>query len=111
VLGLTLVGGGLFQYSWQHGLRGLDYPVQVWEKTLRLARWSHVRPLPQETPKEVVARLRRELPEVEDLDYLEESFVRSRYGKKQLNPEEKERLTEVWHKARNNLLQRLLRWK
>jgi transglutaminase-like putative cysteine protease len=111
VLGLTLVGGGLFQYSWQHGLRGLDYPVQVWEKTLRLARWSHVRPLPQETPREVVARLRRELPEVEDLDYLGESFIRSRYGQKQLNPEEKERLTEVWHKARNNLLQRLLRWK
>jgi len=111
VLGLTLVGGGLFQYSWQHGLRGLDYPVQVWEKTLRLARWSHVRPLPQETPREVVARLRRELPEVEDLDYLGESFIRSRYGQKQLNPAEKERLTEVWHKARNNLLQRLLRWK
>lgn len=111
VLGITLVGGGIFQYSWQRGLGGLDYPVQIWEKTLRLARWSHVRPLPNETPREVVARLRRELPEVNDLDYLGESFIRSRYGQKKLNPEEKARLTAVWNKARNNLLQRLLRWK
>ena len=71
-----------------HGLRGLDYPVQVWEKTLRLAKWSKVRPLPQETPREVVERLRRELPEVEDLDYLGETFIRSRYGHKPLTPDE-----------------------
>ena len=37
VLAVALVGGGIFQYSWQHGLHGLDYPVQIWEKTLRLA--------------------------------------------------------------------------
>jgi transglutaminase-like putative cysteine protease len=111
VLALTLAGGGVFHYSWQHGLRGLDYPVQVWEKTLRLAKWSRVRPLPQETPREVMARLKRELPEVEDIDYLGESFVRSRYGNKQLDSKDKERLTTVWNKARNTLLARLLRWK
>ena len=111
ILGITIAGGGLFHYSWQHGLRGLDYPVQVWEKTLRLAKWSKVRPLPQETPREVMERLRRELPEVNDLDYLGESFIRSRYGQKQLTDEEKDRLTQVWHRTRNNLLQRLLRWK
>ena len=63
-LAFTAVGGGIFQWSWQRGLGGLDYPVQIWEKTLRLARWSKVRPLPQETPREVIARLCRELPEV-----------------------------------------------
>lgn len=110
-LGITLAGGSIFQYSWQHGLRGLEYPVQVWEKTMRLAKWARIRTLPQETPREVVSRLKRELPDVEDLDYLGETFVRSRYGQKELQPEEKERLTLVWNKARNNLLARLLRWK
>ena len=108
---VTLAGFGLFQYKWQHGLGGVAYPVQVWEKTLRLAGWARIRPLPHETPREVVERLRRELPEVDDLDYLGDTFVRARYGQKELGPEEKERLTVVWHKLRNTLLGRFLRVK
>jgi transglutaminase-like putative cysteine protease len=108
--GVTALGGGLFQYSWQRGLGGLDYPVQVWEKTMRLARWAKIRPLPQETPRDIVARLRRELPEVNDIDYLGESFLRSRYGAKALAPAEKERLATVWKDVRTTLLRRLLRW-
>jgi transglutaminase-like putative cysteine protease len=111
MLAITILAFGTFQYNWQHGLKGLPYPVQVWEKTLRLARWTNVRPLPQETPREVMMRLRQELPEVNDLGYLEESYVRSRYGQKELKPEEQERLAAVWTKARNNLLSRLLRWR
>jgi transglutaminase-like putative cysteine protease len=110
-LGITVVGGSVFQYSWQHGLRGLDYPVQIWEKTMRLSKWARIRTLPQDTPREVVVRLKRELPDVDDLDYLGESFIRSQYGQKELKPDEKERLAQVWNKARNNLLARLLRWK
>ena len=111
VVGITVVGGGIFQYSWQRGLGGLAYPVQVWEKTLRLAKWAHVRPLPQETPREVVTRLRKALPEVDGLDYMGDSFIRSRYGQKELAPAERERLREVWQQARNKLLRRVLRWK
>ena len=111
LLVITVLGVGSFHYSWQHGLRGLPYPVQVWEKTLRLARWTHVRPLPQETPHEVLQRLRHELPEVEDLEYMSESYVRSRYGQKELHADEQERLKSVWKKTRNNLLSRLLRWR
>jgi hypothetical protein len=111
VVGVTVVGGSIFQYSWQRGLGGLPYPVQIWEKTLRLARWAKVRPTPQETPRDLMARLKKELPEIEDMDYLSESFIRARYGQKDLAPEEKERLTQVWNQVRNNLLGRLLRWK
>ena len=110
-LGITVAGGALFQYSWQRGLHGLDYPVQVWEKTMRLSRWARIRTLPQETPRETVSRLKRELPEVQGLDYMGESYVRSRYGRKELSPPEKERLQGIWKQARNNLLQRLFRWK
>lgn len=111
VLALTLAGAGILRYSWTRGLAGMPYPVQVWEKTLRLARWASFKPLPQETPREVVARLRRELPEVEDLEYLSETYVRSRYGSKVLSESEQERLESVWRRVRNNLMQRLLRWR
>ncbi len=111
VLAVTIIGAGVFQYSWQHGLGRYDYPVQVWEKTLRLARWSRLRTTPQETPREVIARLQRSLPEVEDLDFLGESYIRTRYGQKELTAEERDRLHNVWRKARNTLLARLLRWR
>jgi transglutaminase-like putative cysteine protease len=111
ILALSLLIGGVFQYSWQHGLSGLPYPVQVWEKTLRLSRWAKIRPLPQETPREIIARLRQQLPEVDDLEYLSESYIRSRYGRKELSDSERERLEGVWKQSRNTLLSRLLRWR
>jgi transglutaminase-like putative cysteine protease len=111
VLALTIVGAGVFQYSWQHGLGRYAYPVQVWEKTLRLARWSRIRTRPQETPREVIARLQEALPDIDDLDFLGESYIRTRYGQKELTDEERQRLNTVWRQARNTLLTRLLRWR
>jgi transglutaminase-like putative cysteine protease len=111
VVAVLVLGAGVFQLSWQRGLGGYPYPVQIWEKTLRLARWSRIRPRPQETPREVIDRLRESLPEVEDLDYLGESYIRARYGHKELTEEERDRLKGVWNQARNTLLARLLRWK
>jgi transglutaminase-like putative cysteine protease len=111
VLAVTATAGGIFHYSWQHGLGGLPYSVQIWEKTLRLARWAKIKPTPQETPRELLARLRRELPDVEDLDYLGDSFIRARYGQKELVEAEQQRLMLVLNQVRNTLLQLLLRWK
>jgi hypothetical protein len=109
-LALTAAAFLIFHYSWQHGLRGYSYPVQIWEKTMRLSRWSKLRPLPQETPREVVARLKRTMPDVKDLDILSESYIKTRYGNKDLTEAETERLTAVWQKARNTLLGRVLRF-
>jgi hypothetical protein len=111
VAGVTVVGGGIFHYGLQRGLGGLPYAVQTWEKTLRLGRWTHIRPVPQETPREVMDRLKRELPEVEDLDYLGSSFVRARYGQKDLSSDERQRLTRVWNQVRNTLISRMMRWR
>jgi transglutaminase-like putative cysteine protease len=110
-LGVTVAGGTIFHYGLQHGLGGVAYPIQTWEKVLRLGRWTHIRPNPQETPREVMARLKKELPEVEDLDYLGETFIRARYGQKDLEPAERQRLTAVWNKVRNTLMARMVRWK
>lgn len=110
-LAITLVGGGAFQFAWQRGLGGLPYPVQVWEKTMRLTRWARIPVQPQETPRELTQRLKRELPDVEDLDYLGESFIRARYGQKAFSDAEKERLAKVWKQVRGNLVPRIFRWK
>jgi hypothetical protein len=110
-LALTLAGGLGFQFAWQRGLHGLDYASKTWEKTQRLARWARIPTFPQETPREYVGRLERELPEVEDLRYLESAYVRSRYGAKTLTDPERERLAGVWKAVRNNLFSRLMRWR
>ena len=111
LLAVTVLLLLIIQVSWQWGLRSYSYPAQIWEKTLRLGRWSRIKPLPQETPREVVARLRHHLPEVDDLEYLGESYMKTRYGNRDLSDEERSRLTQVWNKARNNLLTRLFRWR
>jgi hypothetical protein len=111
LVAVTLLVTGVFQYSLERGLRGLPYPVRVWEKTLRLAKWARIRPLPQETPREVTSRLHRALPEVADLGFLGESYVRARYGHKEMAPEEQARLQGIWRQARNSLLGRIMRWR
>lgn len=111
ILLITLVGGLAFQFAWQGGLSGLDYPSQVWEKTQRLARWARIPVFPQQTPAEYVGRLEHELPDVEDIRYLGDAYVRARYGAKELGPAEKERLATVWKAVRGNLLSRILRWR
>jgi transglutaminase-like putative cysteine protease len=110
-LAITFVGLAGFQFAWQRGLGGLDYPSQVWEKTQRLARWARIPTYPQQTPREYIARLEHELPEVEDVGYLEEAYERTRYGGKTLADSERERLATVWKGVRNNLFGRLLRWR
>jgi len=111
LMALTLAVFIAFNYTWSRGLAGQPFAVQVWEKTLRLARWSRVRPTPQETPRDIVARLRKELPDVKDLDYMGDAYVRARYGRKELTDEEHDRLAGIFKQARNTLLARLMRWK
>jgi hypothetical protein len=78
---------------------------------MRLSRWSRITTQPQETPREITKRLHREMPDVQDLDYLGESFIRSRYGQKELNDSDKERLAKVWKQVRGTLFPRIFRLK
>jgi transglutaminase-like putative cysteine protease len=110
-LAISFAGVAFFQFSWQHGLAGLPLPVQIWEKTLRLAGWARVGVSPEETPMEYARRLESQLPEAEDVSYLADAFLRSRYGHKELKEEEVERLRTAWKGVRNGLFARLFRWK
>jgi transglutaminase-like putative cysteine protease len=108
-LGITLAGGAVYQFVWQRGMAGLSYPMQIWEKTLRLGRWARIPSQPQQTPAEYVAALRRAVPEAGDLRPIKDAYVGARYGRKELAESEKEQLTAAWKVARNSLLRRIFK--
>jgi len=94
-----------------YGLAGLPQPAQVWEKTLRLARWGKAGARPSETPREFASRLRDLVPGTEEVGYLAAAYERSTFGQKQISEDESERLELAWRNVRNRLLRRVLRWR
>jgi len=105
-----LFGGARF--AWEYGLGGLPRPVQLWEKTQRLARAGKSAARPTETPREFARRLRAEVPRTgSDATYLAAAYERARFGRKELDEEETERLESAWQTVRNELLRRALRFR
>jgi hypothetical protein len=115
LLGLAFVGGvaGLgIRFAWERGLAGLDYPSQLWEKTIRLATWLRLAPKASQTPSEYSRALQRSLPGTEGIDQVANSYLRSRYGGgRDLPPQEREQLDEAWVPLRNRLLKKVFRLK
>jgi hypothetical protein len=115
LLGLVVVGGaaGLgIRFAWERGMAGLDYPSQLWEKTIRLATWLRLAPKPSETPSEYSRTLQRSLPGTEGIDQVANSYLRSRYGGgREVPPDERERLDSAWPPLRNRLLKKVFRLK
>jgi transglutaminase-like putative cysteine protease len=103
---LAAMGG---RFAWEYGLAGLSRPSQVWEKTLRLATLGRARPHPWETPREFATRLGHEVPQARDAAYLASAYERSRFGSKELDSDEAERLESAWRTVRNALLRRVFR--
>jgi transglutaminase-like putative cysteine protease len=115
LLVIVVIGGtagiGL-KLAWERGMSGLDYPAQLWEKTVRLASWLRLGPKPYQTATEYGRSLRSALPDVTDgLDVVVDSYQVSRYGRRDLTPVERDRLDTVWPPLRNGLIRRVLRWK
>jgi transglutaminase-like putative cysteine protease len=108
---VVLASAAGVRYAWNRGLDGLGYPVQVWEKTVRLASWARMGPRPSQTPREFIGDLRQELPEVRDLPFLAASYERAQFGRKPLAEGDKGRLESLWRTLRSRLLSRILRWR
>jgi len=95
--------------AWNGGTAGLAYPVQVWEKTARLASWAGIGPEPTQTPREYVRDLQGELPEVTGLPFLAESYERTQFGRKPLTEQDRGRLESLWKEIRPRLIRCILR--
>jgi transglutaminase-like putative cysteine protease len=111
---VTVVGGVILVFAagnavWQWGVRGLSYPAQVWEKTNRLASWVGLGARPNETPREFTRKLSNELPQVEGIDEMGAAYARAQFGRKELTPDESQRVKKVWRDVRGALVARLLR--
>ncbi len=111
VAALLLVFGGFVRLAWEWGLRDLDPPAKTWEKTLRLARWTRLRPRPQQTPSEFARDLSLRTSLDAEPRVVAEQYARTRYGHKPLSAEERSRLDRSWLRLRNQLFKRLLRLK
>jgi transglutaminase-like putative cysteine protease len=115
LLGIVAIGGiaGLgLRFAWERGLAGLDYPSQLWEKTVRLATWLKLGPKPSQTPAEYSRTIQRSVPGAEGIGQVAESYQRSRYGgQRPLNSQEEEQLEGAWTGLRNRLLKKLFRLK
>lgn len=106
-----LLGAVSFGLAWQRAVAGLPLPIQIWEKTVRLAFWAGLGPKLHQTPREYAQELSQKLPETNDLPYLAESYGRTRFGGKPVIPEESQRLLQVWASLRKKLVARVVRWK
>jgi transglutaminase-like putative cysteine protease len=106
VIALIVAAGGAV---WQLTVRGLSYPAQIWEKTVRLAAWAGVGVEPSDTPREFARKLSAELPEVKGINEMGEAYGRAQFGGKELSDEEKRSVSKVWKDVRGALAARLLR--
>ena len=115
LLGIVAVGGvagiGL-RFAWERGMAGLDYPSQLWEKTIRLASWLRIGPKPSQTPAEYSRQLQQALPGTEGVAQVARSYARTRYGGgREVSPDEQEQLEGAWTGLRNRLLKKVFRLK
>lgn len=106
--GAVALAAGAGWAAWGYGLGGLDYPSQLWEKTVRLASLARVRPTPQQTPREFAQRLRAAAPDVGPVEALADAYARSRFGRKRLADAERASLEQAWKTVRGRLLRRVL---
>lgn len=111
LVGLAGVGALGFRFAWEKDLSGLDYPVQLWEKTIRLGSWLKVAPRPEQTPSEYSKMLRQTLPDAEHVDTIANGYLRSRFGHKPLDADERQYLAAAWSILRNRLVRHILHWK
>ncbi|MEE8384372.1 MAG: DUF4129 domain-containing protein, partial [Dehalococcoidia bacterium] len=84
------------------------YPQQMWDKTVRLASWAGEPPEPGQTPAEYAYQLQQRFRDVPDLPVLGTAYNRSRFGNRDPEGEEQERLQTLWPHLRAALLKALL---
>jgi transglutaminase-like putative cysteine protease len=111
LVGVAGIGAAGFRIAWQRGLGGLDYETQTWEKSVRLAAWAGLGPKPEQTPTEYGAQLSRALPEAEDIQPIADSYLRSRFGRKAADAEERSEIKSHWARLRSTLVKRILHWR
>ena len=104
----ALVGVGLSVYWFWNRYMALSFqPQVVFRRMAGLAKLSAIGPEPYQTPYQFGARLDSALPaQGRQMRVVVDSYVRNRYGQKELSEQEEGRLAEAWSSVRFPLLRR-----
>ena len=109
VAGFTAAMAGSAALGWRRSVAGLPHAQQLWTKTVRLASWAGHPPKPGQTPSDFARTLGRSFRGVRDIDLLAQAYNRSRFGHKDTDAEEEERLARVWAYLRGTLAWAVIR--
>jgi transglutaminase-like putative cysteine protease len=95
--------------GWRHSVAGLPYPQQLWEKTVRVASWAGHPPRPGHTPAEFAGFLAHRVRGAGDVDLLAQAYNRSKFGRSDVDGEDRQRLAHVWATLRGRLVREIIR--
>lgn len=93
-----------FAIGWRRSVASLPYPQQLWEKTVRLAAWAGYPPQPGQTPADYARRLEKAFRGTPGIPLLAEAYNRSRFGRWEVDAEERDRLERLWPHLRGALV-------
>ena len=102
--GFIVAMSAVMRLGWQRSVRGLPYPHQVWEKTVRLASWAGYPPQPGQTPWDYARGLERVFLGARGFPTLAGVYSRSRYGRGDASAQEREEIDRIWPDLRGRLL-------
>ncbi len=100
---IALLAGSVF-LGWQRSVAGLPYSQQLWEKTVRLAGWAGHPPQPGQTPRIYAEHIERTFVDTRGVRELARAYNRSRFGRREVEGEDRERIRDSWPDTRNALL-------
>ena len=109
-LAVGSVGGASGWFFWKKCMTPVQDPRETYRRLGFLGRLSAVGPIPHQTPLQYQQRLVEQIPDQQDnLSVIVDTYVRNRYGQKELGEEEGDRLARAWLGVRLPLLFHMLR--
>ncbi len=96
--------------AWRKYMTPSDDPQTAFRRMASLGRLASVGPATHQTPFQYRQRLSNVMPDHRvPVSVITDHYVRSTYGRKELDDEQREELTEAWRSLRMTMLLRILR--
>jgi len=110
IFGAAIVAGFIVSLLWRRYMLPAQDPRLAYRQLALLGRLASVGPIAHQTPYQYRQRLSQLLPSHWDqLSVIVDSYVRSRYGQRQLDDDQRVDLARAWTELRMPLLLRTLR--
>ncbi|MCH8815508.1 MAG: transglutaminase domain-containing protein [Chloroflexi bacterium] len=105
---IIIMVAGSAAVGWRRSVQGLPYPQQLWEKTVRLSRLAGHGPGSSQTPSEFAVDLQRAFRGHRVIGEITSAYNRSRFGRSNVDANERARLERQWRPLRNAMIGRMV---